>query len=395
MRRFYFILLTICVLLSGCQNQTNRDAAGKNDFHTIDFVQCMETEQPMLLSGIASSLEYLELKTPEDVVITGISKVVPFSEGLIVCSRREVCHFSMDGQFVRRIGAVGQGPGEYMMASDIEIDNKNKEIIIKDFNSLLFYDFEGKYLRSKQIRGMKLGVSDSVIWIGDFPMFRSKYITYAITRNSADTLANIPYLYYGVESVNDSNSPVAIGLSLFSTMFYCNNGLLYFKGTDSNDTIWEISGTRVEPYARIDMGKYKLPLEYEPLYSNDAFRKFGHEYWGVNSVIEDDRFFYLYSEKRRFEENNKPKYLIYDKKNKKGFTSKDNKDEKITDDIMGGPPVWPRWISDKYYISAIESIELQEQVEAGGYSPSPQLKELLSRIGEDTNQLIVLFHKKN
>jgi hypothetical protein len=50
--------------------------------------------------------------------------------------------------------------------------------------------------------------------------------------------------------------------------------------------------------------------------------------------------------------------------------------------------------SEDYYTNAIEAYELLEMVESGDYSPSPQLKELLSGIGDDTNQLIVLCHRK-
>ena len=37
---------------------------------------------------------------------------------------------------------------------------------------------------------------------------------------------------------------------------------------------------------------------------------------------------------------------------------------------MGGPNVWPLWITDKYYISTINRDELQKQMETGNYSPA-------------------------
>ena len=66
----------------------------------------------------------------------------------------------------------------------------------------------------------------------------------------------------------------------------------------------------------------------------------------------------------------------------------------ITDDIQGGPPIWPRWASDEYYISAIETHELREKVKTGKYNPSRQLEELLSRINADSNDLIILCRRK-
>jgi hypothetical protein len=142
------------------------------------------------------------------------------------------------------------------------------------------------------------------------------------------------------------------------------------------------------------MGKYKLPKEDEAWNSKDNYDKNCERYWGVSSLVEDDDYFFLLAQNRRYTRIPNVRYIVYDKKNKKGFAANDNNYMGITDDLTGGPPVWPRWNSEDYYINAIEAYELLEKVEAGDYSPSPQLKELLSRIGDNTNQLVVLCHRK-
>ena len=57
-------------------------------------------------------------------------------------------------------------------------------------------------------------------------------------------------------------------------------------------------------------------------------------------------------------------------------------------------PIWPRWASDDYYMNFIETEELLEKGSVGEYTPSPQLKELLSRIDDSSNDLIILMHRK-
>jgi len=53
--------------------------------------------------------------------------------------------FRKDGTFVRHIGAIGQGPGEYTVIDAIDMDEKNDRIYILPFNAdyILVYDFKG------------------------------------------------------------------------------------------------------------------------------------------------------------------------------------------------------------------------------------------------------------
>jgi len=66
----------------------------------------------------------------------------------------------------------------------------------------------------------------------------------------------------------------------------------------------------------------------------------------------------------------------------------------LIDDILGGPTIWPRWISEDYYFNAIEAYQLLEIINAGEYEPATLLKDLLSGINEDTNQLLIMCRKK-
>ena len=400
MRYCYFIYLTICILLSSCQTKVSKES--DSDYYTIEFEQCIEKEQQILLSEIADSIEYLELKTPEDIIISNITNIIPFIEDLIICGndgglKRGVYQFSRDGQFIRMIGGIGQSIGEYALASDVQIDQKNKEIIIVDFGSILFYDFDGNYLRSIKTSNFKtnIGISDSILWINLFPtnQFKEKYFAVAINNNgSNDTVAvaTIPNPFYDTKIPDVPNYS-----SIPAATFYHKNGLLYFKPNHSYDTLWQISGTNKELYAYINMGKYKLPIEYEHWYSTTEFEKSSHKYWAISKMAEDDRYFYFGTETRNPKKLQKFNYILYDKKKKRGFAAKDKKDLKITDDIMGGPNVWPYWITEKYYITTIDRDELVEQIESRNYSPTEPLKSQLSGIVKNDNQIVILCHRKD
>ena len=393
MKYYYIIFLIVYFILSGCNSQAGRSSGEQSEFHAIDFEKSFEAEQQMLISEIADTVEYLELNTPEDIIITRIRNIIPFDDYLLIQARGFVFLFHKNGQFIRPIGTRGQGPEEYTVACDVRLDIINEIIVVLDIERILYYDFKGNFIRSRKLSAESFGISDSILWIGNITNVFSKYKAIAFSLNDEmDTVEYIQNHLYGITSISKGGA----NISAYTSMFYNKNNLLYFKGDESSDSIWEILGADIKPYAVINMGKYKLPLEFEPWYSIEAFEKNVDKYWFVPMIADDDNYIFLSSVQKRLFKNEKDlfKYIVYDKKKKKGFTVNDKNCMGITDDILGGPPLWPRWVSDEYYINAIEAYELLEKVDSGEYSPSVQLKGLLSRIGEDSNQLIVLCSKK-
>jgi hypothetical protein len=68
--------------------------------------------------------------------------------------------FRKDGTFLRHIGAIGQGPGEYTVIDAIDMDEKNDRIYILPFSAdyILVYDFKGNiYPRIKLAESLLYG----------------------------------------------------------------------------------------------------------------------------------------------------------------------------------------------------------------------------------------------
>ena len=77
MKQTYFnFFITSIFMLSGCSIQSVHNLGDSSVLYTIDFVQCFDTEKQMLISEISDSIEYLELKTPEDIVIAKIRDII-------------------------------------------------------------------------------------------------------------------------------------------------------------------------------------------------------------------------------------------------------------------------------------------------------------------------------
>ena len=57
--------------------------------------------------------------------------------------------FRRDGSFVGKVGNIGQGPGEYTMIYDMQIDEQAGHVYLLPWNakSIFVYDMKGQYLK--------------------------------------------------------------------------------------------------------------------------------------------------------------------------------------------------------------------------------------------------------
>lgn len=102
----------------------------------------------MKLSEIADTVEYLELKTPKEIIIFRIGDVIYADGYWIVRSLGGISKFTKEGDWVQQIGRKGQGPGEYLGVRGIDFDPIRKEILVADAQQILFYDLDGNYIRN-------------------------------------------------------------------------------------------------------------------------------------------------------------------------------------------------------------------------------------------------------
>ncbi|HAC20520.1 MAG TPA: 6-bladed beta-propeller [Porphyromonadaceae bacterium] len=393
------IALLILIGCIGCSRSNKSGAAQDADApYIINFEQSMETERAMKISEIADTVRYLELKTPKDIVITRIWDILTINNDLILYTRDGVFKFTKEGEYICQIGRTGQGPGEHTLVVGVDIDRSKKEIVISDLGKLLYFDLNGNYLRMRKGSFYAIGISDSVLWTATTsPLHVEKFFTTAIDEHG-DTVAVIPNPNYGMESLNED---IRFSTPKLLKAFYHYSDGLYLKGDLANDTIWRLAGKNCAPYAIFNKGKYKLPIGYEPWYNWTDFERHGAHYWGATSVAEDDQSFFILAQRFRSVDGNDYahnednfRHIVYNKDKGSGFIAKSNKETKITDDILGGPPFWPYWITDECYMNVVEWYDLEEELKNGNYTLSPALEKQFATFTHGTNQLIILCDRK-
>ena len=119
----FFVMINLCL---GCDSSENKTAVG-NSVPLLDFEAFMENERELNLSEIADTIEYLELKTPDDLIVSYIQDIISVEDFWVIRSREGVDKFTKDGVYVTSLGRRGQGPGDYNVVFGVDVDRNRRE----------------------------------------------------------------------------------------------------------------------------------------------------------------------------------------------------------------------------------------------------------------------------
>jgi len=387
------LLILIVILHSSavaCSNQFS-DLEKTELPYLIDFEQCISNTRNIKISDIADTIELIELKTPEELPISMIWQFIPVEDYWFLHTREGMFKFTNKGEFVTTISGFGQGPEEYTSKFDISVNRHRKEFIINSFEKILFYDWDGNFLRLERKNGrmMNVAFSDSVLWATDTGERRDKYMFYGLNEQR-DTIFSVPNPYYNIKSQDHGVGYVIMDLG---KAFYSYKDNLYLNGPYANDTIYELKGSQCKPYAIFEMGQYKQPLKYMPWYNYEAFKRHGGNHFAIPVMSESEEYIFIKAQRLAPSEDAR-RYIMYDKQERKGFLVNDDNELAITDDILGGPDIWPIWITDEYYVSVIQPHKYEQKIKEGNYSLSPQLQKVVDSWDYDTNVILMFCRKK-
>lgn len=103
--------------------------------------------------------------------------------------------YSITGNFITKIGSVGQGPTEYTKLSDFILFKDKIIILDSHLGKLLFYDLSGSFLKRKSIEGIfkKMTTNGDVIFIsnGNMTSFFSPDKSIAVVNEEVKVLNNL------------------------------------------------------------------------------------------------------------------------------------------------------------------------------------------------------------
>lgn len=135
------------VLLFSCTPTQNKQVV------SIDLSQEIKD---IYYSELADSLSYLTLNTNDTCIMSGIKKLYFDKDTIIAEDNRRggVCTFTKDGNFIKQINCIGEGPTELTHISSIAVDTILHQICIYDIMRFQInkYTYQGEFIESYKIK---------------------------------------------------------------------------------------------------------------------------------------------------------------------------------------------------------------------------------------------------
>ena len=145
----FFILLVIASLFCSCSNRQSTISLNEAAY-VIDLDENQEVFIPY--SSIFKNVQTIILETGEDCMIGNITEFQVFDGCIYILDEsvaKSLFVFDMEGRFIRKIGSLGNGPGEYIKINDFTVDTENGFIFLCDYaNRVHKYQLDGTYIHS-------------------------------------------------------------------------------------------------------------------------------------------------------------------------------------------------------------------------------------------------------
>ena len=378
---------TIC-----CQTNDNIKSTYKLNYE-IDVENCLTTEKSLLLSELCSYVKYIILEDQRESMLSDIIDIRISKEYIFILATNGVFQFDNNGKFIRKVGRKGNGPGEYYEIKSFDINENQRKICMFDLLKGIFvYNFEGEY-----------GHTIKRTYIPDYWTFRIiNEKTYAFSY-STTKFHSYPYKLgilnfngdilkvhdnYAIKEINSGGSERWSDLDNY---FYKLRDTLYYKGK-YNDTVFYINPVNftLKPHIWLNLGKYKLPTEKTPEYTNfePGFENIASKYiWP--KVQETNRFVIITYKSYVFSDNYQG--ILYNKLTRSGYKvlQLENKDVMIKNDL----DFWPVIIDNSVLISWKSGIKVLEELRSEkNLSRKRMLAERFKEITENSNPVIIIAY---
>jgi hypothetical protein len=329
----------------------------------IDIVEGIQSESPItvLLSEIAENIAFIPLETTDKSLIGNVC-TFSFSDKYIVITDNyyQILLYSITGQFIRKIGSRGQGPGEYLNPKRLIIIKDEVFVWDADLNFVLCYDLQtGRYERKKRLEFSVYSMdcfNDSVL------LFYTSYSFYE--EHSPENIPHLHTLSLDFSTVRDlwdekftNNIDIESRLST-SVYTYMKDGNLYiWDNTSIGNTVFYLDKEmkRIPAY-RLFLGKYDAKGK-EPSMNAKKFKP--------EKIIETDNFMFIeglfYVEDKFY-----VKHILYDKtarKSKNVIIRTDSLNIKFKEHANNNIPFWPDgYVSQNVLYSYFYTTGISQQV---------------------------------
>jgi hypothetical protein len=258
MNRFIALISGLLITALSCSIFPQGKSAVKLPY-VIDIAGNLKNHRVFKLSEIATDVSYVRLETRPDVLI-GYGSIKPAGKYFLVGTyKKPIMLFSREGKYIRSIGSVGKGPGEYKNPAINQIDPIREELFVisSGMDRIFRYSFSGKLLQDIPLPqsctdfyrfnngNLLLATPDNYRPDGFYPFVLLDPKGKPIREIKTSEVPAGKQIAYGVRPNFESGDGWAIVTNF------------------GRDVIWQISPNgEIKPYASLLLGKLKTPDEF-------------------------------------------------------------------------------------------------------------------------------------
>ncbi len=390
----YLFFLTVTVSCNAKQEKAQTTSINSNaEIEYPIHINLPEHKEKDFLnvSEFADSILYIPLETNPNSLLRRIAQVQLNDSIIAISDMRKVLLFDYDGNFIRKIGRRGEGPGEYGTIGHFKI--KEDTVYVASRNIVNKYLLDGTHLSDKSVNH-SIGYFD-VTSKGEIVFYnaiKGQILYYDSNSAPTDTL-----------TVETNVSPSRFNFSIFDPNQY------HFQESASKllftnymtDTIWNVTGAKKRAEYILNLGDKLLPWDMQVEYFNGDFDRFYKEvenYQRVNVRRVFDYLFILQNNWAEYAINLNAVFLH----NLKTNTTKAYKAEFMYDNLKGKIklPVYLICSTDKAFISTIQPTDLMERLDELSEDDKSdeivhqQWIQKMSNVKFDDNPVLIVFKTK-
>ena len=365
-------LLACClVLYLSSISENNAQKAKKYPPYYIDIKKNINNIEIINLSSIGKDLSYIPLETTPKCLITNIKKILFSNSYIFISEFNKLLQFDRNGKFIRQIGSTGSGPGEYLSVGDFCIDEKKKEIciIFSSGSKLLIFGFDGVFKNSVNISFRPAQIiqkDDNILMFHLWNVPGKNDPSWILTTRQGITMANFK------NNLNRISQP---GFLINHTPLYSFENCTHFMEYGI-DTLYYLNKNRKFQYGIFYFDDLKMDIDPIVTHSLLKDEKLLNKFW-IGSIMENSRFLFIKFFRGM---SNSTMCAVFDKETNSLSILKDNV---FKNDLGGGIGFWPKQIvDDKILVDYGDAFDLLKKI-----IPS----DLRRRISETSNPVLMLL----
>ena len=244
-----FLSLVAAVLLASCAART-----GMPEFSVFNMSvrnEAVQVPSEVLIDDVS----IVKLDNSAGAPVIGIIEDVHESENAYyIVSSETVYEYAKDGSFVRRIGAKGRGPGEYLSLQGIGMSGGRLYVFDYNTQNILTYGEDGSFISSSD----QSALMNSGIYLSSFFFSGGDMILYASSNSPVQDMLRWDAVTDELTAVSERSREMLPEEVVMGENYIFGDRDNPFIYNNFNDTVYVLEGGRPMPSFLMRLGKYRF-----------------------------------------------------------------------------------------------------------------------------------------